>query len=358
MTVADSDFEHALGLAQSVVMGAWHHWEGRHGENIEVLYEKAITDDPAHAVAVTVKSGRNPTFTEAALGLVGVQWAKADLDSATQWMQSLSETELQRSRAAVIPILRAWLGKDAISATEWLAQLPDRAARNSLLRDFADSLDEWGLEPTTALSLAALIPPGFHQDDAVTSITQKWAERDPLAASAWALDQPDGQVRTDALQSVASKWVSIDPSAATEWFNALPDDPQKSQVLSGAIRQLVYGEQWGKVDKEDALALHMSPSLMGNMPEWIGALDDLQKREEAYEAFAGIWLQRDRPAAEAWLNTAPLPQAAKDRLLRPPAGKAQSSEAVPEADREVPRRYFTTSDDESGTAALAASHDL
>ena len=209
VTVADSDFEHALRLVRLVPVAAWH-WEVGHG-NFDALYEKAVADDPAHALAVTAKSGRNPMLTVVALGMVGEEWAEGDLDGASRWIQSLSETELQKNGSAVSPIFQGWLKKDAVSATGWLAQLPDRAAKNSLLREFADSLDEWGLEPTTALSLAALIPPGFHQDDAVTSITQKWAERDPLAASAWALDQPDGQVRTDALQSVASKWLSIDP---------------------------------------------------------------------------------------------------------------------------------------------------
>ena len=195
VAVADSNFEHALGLARMVPIRAWH-LDGNSHDTIEALYEKAIADDPAHTLAATAKLGRNPILTGAALNWVGEKWAQGDLDGAAQWMQSLSETELQKNGGAVTPILQAWLKNDAASATGWLAQLPDRAARNSLLRDFADSRDEWSLEPATALGLAALIPPGFHQDDAVTSIAQKWAERDPMAASEWALDQPDGQVRT------------------------------------------------------------------------------------------------------------------------------------------------------------------
>ena len=93
----------------------------------------------------------------------------------------------------------------------------------------------------------------------------------------------------------------------------------------------------------------------GKVPEWIGALDDPAKRAEAYEAFAGVWLQRDPQAAKAWLNIAPLPQTTKDRLLRPPAAKAQSAEAVPEASLEAPKRYFTAAD--VLAAAPVAPHD-
>ena len=77
--------------------------------------------------------------------MVGQKWAKGDLDGATRWMQFLSETELQKNGSAVTPIFEAWLKNDAASATGWLAQLPDRATKNSLLQKFADSRDEWRL---------------------------------------------------------------------------------------------------------------------------------------------------------------------------------------------------------------------
>ena len=106
-----------------------------------------------------------------------------------------------------------------------------------------------------------------------------------------ALAQPDGAVRTAALQSVASKWLSIDPPAATKWFNALPDDPQKSQILSGVVKRVIYGDEWGKVGTDESLALQMSSHLLPNIPGFISALDDPKKKAEAYEAFAGIWLR-------------------------------------------------------------------
>ena len=234
--------------------------------------------------------------------------------------------------------------------------MPDRAAKNSLLSDFANTLYTQHLEPATEMGVALLMPPGIHHDETVRTIAQWWADRDPLAASALALDQPDGPMRIVGLQSVASKWLSVDPPAATKCFNALPDDPQKSQALSGAIRLLVYGDKWGEVDDYDALAAHMSPASLTTVPKWIGALDNPTKREEAYEAFAGLWLKRDPQAAKAWLNTAPLPQAHRERLLRPPPAKAQSSEVVPEAHLEVSKRYFIAASKPG--AAPDASHDL
>ena len=89
-------------------------------------------------------------------------------------------------------------------------------------------------------------------------------------------DQPDVRCAMDALQSVASKWLTIDATAAAEWFNSLPDDAQKSQILSGAVRQVIFGDAWGEVDHEDALP-HMFRLRYANIPDWIDALDDPKK---------------------------------------------------------------------------------
>ena len=116
IAVAGSDFEHAVGLAQLVPERVWNNWE-ENGSYLEALYENAIADDPAHALAVTAKLGRNPTLTEAAMEMVGKKWAAGNLDGAAKWMQSLSETELQKNGSAINPILQAWLEKNAVSAT-------------------------------------------------------------------------------------------------------------------------------------------------------------------------------------------------------------------------------------------------
>ena len=110
VAVADSNFEHALGLARMVPISAWQ-LDGNSHDTIEALYEKAIADDPAHTLAATGKLGRNPILTGAALNWVGEKWAQGDLDGAAQWMQSLSETELQKNGGAVTPILQAWPGR-------------------------------------------------------------------------------------------------------------------------------------------------------------------------------------------------------------------------------------------------------
>ena len=67
------------------------------------------------------------------------------------------------------------------------------------------------------------------------AIARSWAQRDPAAAAAWALDLPPMQ-RTVALQFVTGIWGSQDPAAVRQWALRMPAGGQRDQALAAAVR--------------------------------------------------------------------------------------------------------------------------
>src|SRR5688572_12256982 len=91
-------------------------------------------------------------------------------------------------------------------------------------------------DPAAAARLLASV--GTRGADGVApefTIARSWAQRDPAAAAAWALDLPPMQ-RTVALQLVAGIWGSQDPEAVRQWALRIPSGDRRDQALAAAVR--------------------------------------------------------------------------------------------------------------------------
>jgi hypothetical protein len=67
------------------------------------------------------------------------------------------------------------------------------------------------------------------------TIARSWAQRDPRAAAAWALDLPPMQ-RSIALQIVTGIWGSQDPAAVRQWALGMPSGDRRDQALAAVMR--------------------------------------------------------------------------------------------------------------------------
>ena len=67
------------------------------------------------------------------------------------------------------------------------------------------------------------------------AIARSWAQRDPAAGAAWALDLPPMQ-RSIALQIITGAWGSEDPAAVGQWALGMPPGDRRDQALTAAIR--------------------------------------------------------------------------------------------------------------------------
>jgi hypothetical protein len=62
-----------------------------------------------------------------------------------------------------------------------------------------------------------------------------WANREPAAAAAWALDRPTEQERAMAVQSVLNVWSGQDIEGARQWTLGLPQGAVRDRALTALL---------------------------------------------------------------------------------------------------------------------------
>ena len=63
-------------------------------------------------------------------------------------------------------------------------------------------------------------------------IATNWANREPTAAAAWALDRPTEPERASAVQGVVNAWSGRDVDSARQWTLALPQGAMRDRALT------------------------------------------------------------------------------------------------------------------------------
>ncbi len=106
---------------------------------------------------------------------------------------------------------------------------------------------------------------GEHRFDVLKIVASAWAERDPVAASEWAMTLPEDFLKGSALASVANQWAAKDPVAAYDVLMKLPEGKYKDELLNGVV---------------------------------------------------ALWATREPENAKYWIEKSSLPQDEKDKLLK------------------------------------------
>jgi hypothetical protein len=162
---------------------------------------------------------------------VGFNFASSSPSDAAAYVDRVPS----RARAAWIGAVTAgYATTDAQGASRFLERFRgepgfDRGAL-FLAQQMADSDP-----PGAAQLLASIGTRGSFGVGAELTVAQSWAQRDPSAAAAWALDLPLPQ-RTIALQTVTRIWGSQDPDAVRQWALRMPAGDQRDMALAAAIR--------------------------------------------------------------------------------------------------------------------------
>jgi hypothetical protein len=170
-------------------------------------------------------------FQAQALRQVGISWAKTDPAAAYNWLAGLPDD--QNRQEAIISVayetsgktpttalemagtlaptperdellvhaIRQWGAADFSSASEWATAVPEPELRERLLAAIATDLAEQNGAEAANL-VAQLLPAGVRQDRSAVSIVQRWAQKAPEEATAWASQFPEGAARTSAMQNI------------------------------------------------------------------------------------------------------------------------------------------------------------
>jgi hypothetical protein len=187
--------------------------------------------NPSAAADSAEKMPLGPART-AALNNVATVWANTNLDGAIKWVEQLSDPGAKQSGltciayeaarvdpvqamnlAVELPACRErndlishtaaqWAAVDPQAAVSWVRRIPDAELRLQVLGRVAI---EWAdQDPAAAASLAATeLSDACTQDNAVVSIVERWAEKDPKGALAWVQQFPTGILRQVALDNIA-----------------------------------------------------------------------------------------------------------------------------------------------------------
>jgi uncharacterized protein YbdZ (MbtH family) len=218
------------------------------------------------------------------------------------------------------------------AAAAMAAALPPGDNQRNAITNIANN---WANDdPVAAAQWATKLPPGESRNTALRYIAGQWAETDPASAAKWAQSQiPVGDALNNALSNIASNWAENDPSGAAQWSATLPAGDTRTEALGSSMRAWVEQDpdkalswfssnvQTGK-DRDTTIvrfwsaAFDKSPQLG---IQWMNSISDPALRATHYQYLAKHWMKTDPATARTWISSSPLiTTATKQQLLSAP----------------------------------------
>ena len=276
--------------------------------------------DPMAALAYAKANTRSNFAT----GTILTTWASNDPEAAIRW----AETNHQGDGANpyLASIIRSLAGTDPVRATQLLTGMPKSQERgealdammphlltqdNTAVRAWIEALPDASLKDgammRSATTLAATDPagtaswlaanPGKASQYMMDDVYAVWAGNDLQGAISTISSVPDPKNRSNALRGVVNNLAGSDPQAALSLMNRYPND-----VSDRMVQQFV----WHSFGSDPSLAINQ-----------INRITDEGQRNDMYSRMVGSWLSKDPNAANAWLQSNPLPAAVQQQLNQP-----------------------------------------
>ncbi len=130
-------------------------------------------------------------------------------------------------RQATQQIASNWAHQDPVSASEWVATLPDDELRSGAVGDIAD---RWArIDPVSASEWIGTLEQGQARDQAAQRLVNRISREDPESAAIWAQSIGDENQRNNALSNAYRNWMRIDPEGARAAVEASPLPPEYKQ---------------------------------------------------------------------------------------------------------------------------------
>jgi hypothetical protein len=211
---------------------------------------------------------------------LAVRWTELDPHGAVQF--GMDRQKLEGRSSFLWNAESKWATLAPADAVAWAEALPPGGQRNSAISDMVRGISS--TDPQLAVEL--LRKQGT--DNAAwyaKSLFTQWADRDPKAAAAAALEL-NGQMGQNAADSVARSWAQKDPSSAMAWAASIPSTGRRKQLVTA------IAEQWARADPAAELA-------------WARDQTDPQVRRQAVKKGLESLAGSNLPAAVEQLNAMP-----------------------------------------------------
>jgi len=188
----------------------------------------------------------------------------------------------------------AWIKKDKAEAIKWVTQQPESVQTDSV-RGMRGQFDDMNYDET--VKFADQLGRKAGEEVWFTALNEK-ARKNPEEALAYLPNVPEDR-RHFSYQEISNEWTKKNSQAASEWIYDLEPGKEKDHAIEGMVREL-------KGKEPDSSTI------------WAASIEDEKMRERLVQENARVWLKRDRPAAEEWINNAEnLSDSFKDKLLAP-----------------------------------------
>lgn len=112
-------------------------------------------------------------------------------------------------------------------------------------------------------------------------LAQRMANKDPVAAAAWANGLPAGETRERAMAEAIDEWAEKDVVAAGKYLQQLGASPEFDRARQEYAMRVL------RTDPEGAMA-------------WTQAITDEQRRSGTTQELLNAWARRDQQAAQSW----------------------------------------------------------
>lgn len=311
--LAPGDFQEAVAHFRSLgITGE------RMGEYSLLLTAWAETD-PTAALAYSTENTTSGFATKTVLSA----WANKDTEAAVSWAQANHDGD--GPNPYMTGIIRGIAASDPTRATALLASMPRSVERAQGLDSIMPHLLQKGVEATREW-IAALTDDSL-RNGAMLRSAETLANTDPAGTVSWLLANP-GEATQQQMDNVYSSWAKQDQQAAMSSFNSLPAGEDRSNALRGVVTSLASQDPTAAValmnrypsDVTDPMVQNVVWQSFGSDPataaSQIFRITDERDREQMYRRTLGAWSDRDPSAAQAWMQSNPVPDSVKEEVMR------------------------------------------
>jgi hypothetical protein len=303
-SLAPEEFEDAVARFRGLGLT-----EARMGEYAMLLTAWAEVD-PLSALTYTTENTRGGMAT----GTVLTAWAARDPEAAIAWAKTNHEGD--DANPYMTGIIRGLVATNPVRATELLQGLPFSRERGQALSVMVPHLMEMG--PEYAQSWIAALGDDRLRDGATGRFAEEMAKQDPAGTATWLLANL-GDNSTRSVDEVFEEWAKVDQASALASFEQLPEGEARSRALRGMVtieareNPQAAAELMNRFpeDRNDRMVMHFVWNSFGNAPEiamtQTANIQDERRRNRMYERALDSWLDRDKAAAQQWINSANLP---------------------------------------------------
>lgn len=341
-----------------------------YGSLAERVFDLWTERDPREAADHVTQLEKSRTRDEA-MEAIASRWASRDITSALAWAEKMWDQNLSRGdtrgtrmpaeKDAISSVLQTWFDQDADAALRWIQDVPDDAKKADLMKLVLGAAGDRDPEQVADI-ITSKLPPGPLRDRACEDLAFRWAFNDEASAFAWIERQTDVQLQQQFLSKLVfnmssdnakaavelaekiggpnmertisqalTGWAAADPTAAATWvdqqaanwqyYNSIADcwgrkDPQGATAWVSALPAGPAKDRFLQDVPTAVTRRRIEPTIA---VEWVAGISDAETRTTAYTKLARAWLARDKEAALAWIENAPLDQTTKIELLKPHA---------------------------------------